>query len=410
VKTDTTQHGFESYLPWEKTKRKGTALCLSGGGYRAALFHLGALRRLNELGILPRVDTITSVSGGSIFAAVVATALAARDGRWPEPDEWGKAIAEPMREVAGTDVRTTSVLSRLLPQNWFKPQTAIDALARRYAEGAAPGLLADLPERPRFVFCATDAQFRTGWVFDTGRRRVGGDAAGHGPPGNWPLSRAVAASSCVPGVFPALRVGADPASLRGGLYNLPDRDELVRTLELCDGGIYDNLGLEPVWRDHEVVLVSSAAPSFTPRPAAVGRLWPTLRYAVTLLEQATDVRKRWLVASFIKEELDGAYWGIDSLPRNYEYTGQAYDEQMIRELISQIRIDLDIFSEGEMNVLENHGYVMAEIAVKRHVSGLVAEGAPDAHPPYPEWMERKLAAPALKESAKTKFFARSGLL
>ena len=42
------------------------ALCLSGGGFRAALFHLGALRRLNELGILSRVDTIASVSGGSI--------------------------------------------------------------------------------------------------------------------------------------------------------------------------------------------------------------------------------------------------------------------------------------------------------------------------------------------------------
>ena len=158
------------------------------------------------------------------------------------------------------------------------------------------------------------------------------------------------------------------------------------------------------------MLVSSAAPSFTPRPAAIGRLWPSLRYAVTLLEQATDVRKRWLVASFIKGELDGAYWGIDSLPRNYEYSGKAYDERLIRELISQVRIDLDVFSEGEMNVLENHGYLMAEIAVTRHASGLVAEGAPDVRPPYPEWMDAGRAAGALAQSAKTKLFARSGLL
>ena len=410
MRTDTTRHGFESYLPRPKEQREGTALCLSGGGYRAALFHLGALRRLNELGILPKVDTITSVSGGSIFTAVVATALAKRDGRWPQPDAWDDVIARPMREVASTDVRTKSVLSRLRPRNWFRPQAAIEALTQRYAEGAAPGLLAELPERPRFVFCATDAQFRTGWVFDTGKRVVGGDAAGYGPPGNWPLSRAVAASSCVPGVFPALRVGADPASLRDGLYDQDDRDDLVRTLELCDGGIYDNLGIEPVWRDHKVIFVSSAAPSFTPRPAAIGRLWPSLRYAVTLLEQATDVRKRWLIASFIKDELDGAYWGIDSLPRNYEYSGEAYDDRMIRELISQIRIDLDVFSEGEMSVLENHGYLMAEIAVQRHVPGLVAAGAPPAKPPNPEWMERERAARALAESARTKFFARSGLL
>ena len=32
--------------------REGVALCLSGGGYRAALFHLGALQRLHETGWL----------------------------------------------------------------------------------------------------------------------------------------------------------------------------------------------------------------------------------------------------------------------------------------------------------------------------------------------------------------------
>lgn len=35
------------YLPRPKPERRGVALCLSGGGFRAALFHLGAMRRLN---------------------------------------------------------------------------------------------------------------------------------------------------------------------------------------------------------------------------------------------------------------------------------------------------------------------------------------------------------------------------
>src|SRR5205085_2664966 len=51
----------------------GPALCLSGGGFRATLFHLRSLRRLNELGALSRLDTITSVSGGSITNGVLAT-------------------------------------------------------------------------------------------------------------------------------------------------------------------------------------------------------------------------------------------------------------------------------------------------------------------------------------------------
>src|SRR5262249_10850997 len=43
-------------------------LALSGGGFRASLFALGSLCRLNDLGYLPRINRISSVSGGSITA------------------------------------------------------------------------------------------------------------------------------------------------------------------------------------------------------------------------------------------------------------------------------------------------------------------------------------------------------
>src|SRR6201999_4643720 len=49
------------------------ALWLSGSGYRAALFHLGALTRLNELGLLGQIETVAAVSGGRLVAAVLAT-------------------------------------------------------------------------------------------------------------------------------------------------------------------------------------------------------------------------------------------------------------------------------------------------------------------------------------------------
>ena len=55
----------------------GTALCLSGGGYRAMLFHVGALWRLNEAGYLPKLERVSSVSGGSITAGVLGLA-------WPK--------------------------------------------------------------------------------------------------------------------------------------------------------------------------------------------------------------------------------------------------------------------------------------------------------------------------------------
>jgi NTE family protein len=54
--------------------RPGVALCLSGGGYRAMLFHLGSLWRLNEVGLLRSLVRISSVSGGSITAGVLGLA------------------------------------------------------------------------------------------------------------------------------------------------------------------------------------------------------------------------------------------------------------------------------------------------------------------------------------------------
>ena len=48
---------------------KDIALALSGGGSRAIAFHLGCLRALNDRGLLKRVKTVSSVSGGSVIAA-----------------------------------------------------------------------------------------------------------------------------------------------------------------------------------------------------------------------------------------------------------------------------------------------------------------------------------------------------
>src|SRR5437667_12269541 len=63
----------------ERGPEDGVALCLSGGGYRAMLFHLGALWRINELGYLQKLDRISSVSGGSITSGALAMHWATLD-------------------------------------------------------------------------------------------------------------------------------------------------------------------------------------------------------------------------------------------------------------------------------------------------------------------------------------------
>lgn len=52
----------------------GIGLCLSGGGFRAMLFHLGSFIRLNEFGFLAKLDRVASVSGGSIASGALAVA------------------------------------------------------------------------------------------------------------------------------------------------------------------------------------------------------------------------------------------------------------------------------------------------------------------------------------------------
>lgn len=64
---------FDEIVESEKnaTPTDGIGLCLSGGGYRAMLFHVGAILRLNEARLLPKLCRVSSVSGGSITAAVL---------------------------------------------------------------------------------------------------------------------------------------------------------------------------------------------------------------------------------------------------------------------------------------------------------------------------------------------------
>lgn len=51
--------------------RQDIGMAVSGGGFRATLFHLGAFWRMNEIGFLKKVDRICSVSGGSITSAML---------------------------------------------------------------------------------------------------------------------------------------------------------------------------------------------------------------------------------------------------------------------------------------------------------------------------------------------------
>src|SRR5262245_33577291 len=139
---------------------KSVGLALSGGGFRATLFGLGSLWRLNELGLLASLDRITSVSGGSILAGILAH-------RWREL-HFQDGVAANFVDVVAARVRqfcaqTIDVGAGL--KGLFTPfKTAGDFLASRYRKDLfGDAKTSDLPdprkaEGPRFVIYATSLQ------------------------------------------------------------------------------------------------------------------------------------------------------------------------------------------------------------------------------------------------------------
>jgi NTE family protein len=393
-----SRHAIEKFLPPPRRERQGTALCLSGGGYRAALFHLGGLRRLNELGVLSRVDTVSSVSGGSIIAAH----LADRIRPWPDPgdrldaSEWNRRVAEPFYELATRDLRTWPILKRLLPWNWFRTTTGVETLAGLYEKHLTRLRLPELPDRPTFTLGAADMAFGVNWIFR--KEQMGDYQAGYMRPApDWPLARAVAASSCFPPIFNPMKPGLKPEDLRQGRARGPTRDECIRGLRLTDGGTYDNMALEPVWKRSATVLVSDGGATFDFRPDE-GLRTRLFRYTQIQALQSQTLRKRWLLASFSTGTLIGAYWGVGSSAKNYDKSFEGYSDELANEVVSEVRTDLDRFSAAEIEVLENHGYSLAEAAIRKHLSEFIA---PDALPfalPHPAWGDEQKVRQALRES------------
>ncbi len=140
----------------------GIGLCLSGGGYRAAAFHLGALRRLNEAGVLTRLKVISSISGGSIISAFLARHIRSLRVEGSRYRDWEGQIERPFRQgVLSCDIRTVPALKQwVLPWNVFRDGPAVAALERQYHKYVTDAKLEELPSQPSFVFGATATTIR----------------------------------------------------------------------------------------------------------------------------------------------------------------------------------------------------------------------------------------------------------
>src|SRR5690348_11440129 len=136
-----------------RTRTAELGLALSGGGFRAVLFHVGALWRLAELGILSRIDRISSVSGGSIVSGRLAE-IWDQFAQGPTVERYVELVAEPLDHFCTKMVDAVAISRGALSPS----RTAADVLEGIYAKDLFAKRLDQIVDHPTFVFNSTNMQ------------------------------------------------------------------------------------------------------------------------------------------------------------------------------------------------------------------------------------------------------------
>ncbi len=353
----------------------GLALCLSGGGYRAMLFHLGALWRLNELGFLPRLDRVSSVSGGSITAGALGHGWSRLDlDERGIAGEFVAAVVDPVRGLAGRTIDIPVVLLGAL-----LPGSIGDRLAGSYARHLfGDSTLQDLPDRPRFVFNATNLQSGVLWRFS--KPFMADYRVGTVERPTVRLAVAVAASSAFPPVLSPVRPKLELDDYASGQGTLTG-EEYRRRPMLTDGGVYDNLGLETAWKRYATVLVSDGGGQYQPQPNVKANwLLQTRRVIGTIDSQVRSLRKRQVIGGLAVGAREGAYWSIWSEVADFRLADAIDAPDPRAKELAHLSTRLKKLDARTQERLVNWGYAICDTAIRKHVQ----PGTPPTGLPYPE--------------------------
>jgi len=414
-------------------------LALSGGGFRASLFHIGLLAKLAELDLLRHVEYISCVSGGSIIGAhyylEVRNLLQSKPDQAISRDDYIEVVQRVQRDfLAGVQtnirVRVASewkvsakmvyspgysrtnrlgelyeeqIFARIDPQD--KAPLYLDELKIQplgAAEGFSPKVQnwSRAAKVPILVLNATPLNTGHNWQFTS--TWMGEPPAGFGseidanyrlrriyyrdapPPHNkMRLGYAVAASSCVPGLFEPLPIE--------GLYP-------GKTVRLVDGGVHDNQGTAALLEQGcTVLLVSDASGQMDAEDQpSKGLLGVPLRSNSILQARLREAQYRDLDARRRSGLLQGLMFihlklGLESHPVDWADCQDPSEppaaepllpygvQSEVQQKLAAIRTDLDSFSDTEAFALMTSAYRMTEYAL-REPEATLGFATPDAKP------------------------------
>ena len=344
---------------------KRIGLALSGGGFRATLYHLGLVRYLHDAGILSRVSQITAVSGGSIIAAHLVLNWNHYNGSAGEFDD----AASELLAFVRMDVRNRIVRRFPLGLALRGPRRLAGMSNRKLTR---PGLLEyhyerylygdtslfELPEDPSLHLLATNlsegrlCSFNRSGLWMIGRGERQGIRFDRVPIPLATVPMAVAASSAFPGFFPPMLLTGADVGAKGGEFGRQ---------AYTDGGVFDNLGVRMF---HSLAQVSGTTPipwdcvlvSDAGRPFEIQsslRAGGMIRTAM----RATDIlmdRVWQLETETFRDTSEFAFARITEVV-DPEQDPTALHPEVQRQL-PNIRTDLDRFSQTEISNLMRHGY------------------------------------------------------
>jgi predicted acylesterase/phospholipase RssA len=330
-------------------------LSLSGGGFRATIYHLGVISCLRDNGLLPRLKIVTAVSGGSVLAGHLAKEWKRYNGT---PEEFA-SVAGDLLDFMGLDLRgrvvrrwvlgTLLILPRLFGRFSFH-RVMSNTLNRLYKK-AKIEVLKGGSDKPSFHILSTSMTTGELCKFTNDRFSVVPDL---GTPKDTAcsqvlLSVAVAASAAFPPLFPPVPISRETLSA--------DQNKFPHTHYLTDGGIYDNLGLQELWRLTEssnfaALLVSDAGGNFD---WSVGKRYKGF---VSRNVRATDIIMD-RVSKLVPSQIIGK-----GLPLVHLYIGTELlaDECLwnqspeVQSAVRNTRTDLDAFSDAEILAIARHAY------------------------------------------------------
>ncbi|MEO1615939.1 MAG: patatin-like phospholipase family protein [Planctomycetota bacterium] len=370
------------------------SLALSGGGVRATVFHLGVLGRLARQDLLGNVKIISSVSGGSLAAGLI---FGAANQQWPTSQDFLNHVVPHVHERLTTkDLQWAYARKALLcPWRLISGRATIlgDELERQWG---IEGYLGQLPESPSWLINATCFQTGKNWRFQ--RDLMGDYKTKYVLHPEFRLANALAASAAVPGLI-------GPLVIKSPRYRWFDLSEepaaefrpRYRRLHLWDGGVYDNLGVESLYKPGvglcegtDFLMVSDASRHLPGMPRHSwwnpGYLKATLRLVDVATDQVRSVRARTLMDYFRNHPGSGVYlrMGRDTSGTLRQHSPDA-DHRLTRAEINEVasmETTLRQLSHREFSLLFRHGFEVADVTLGTHGMERLAD-EPRSHVAFP---------------------------